>query len=92
MQYLHLKTKAQFLTCAFVWNSFLSEHFEAICTGKDGLRWVRFSAEYVGQLISYYYISGNIEHIYPEKQQDNSEDNGSKHMEGWCKEKECCIK
>ena len=99
MQYLHLKTTAHLLTCAFVckhqvivWNSVLSEHFEAICTGKDGLRWVTFSAEYVGQLISYYYISGKLEHIYPEKQQDNSEDNGSKHMKGWCKEKECWIK
>ena len=31
----------------------------------------------VGQLISYYYISGKPEHIYPEKQQDYSEkDNG----------------
>ena len=90
MQYLHLKTNAQFLTGAFVckhevvvWNSVLSEHFEAICTGKDGLRWVTFSAEYVGQLISYYYISGKLEHIYLEKQLDNSEkDNDSKHMEG----------
>ena len=88
-QYPHLKTKAQLLTGIFVckhqvvvWNSVLSEHFEAICTGKDGLRWVTFSAEYVGQLC-YYYISGKLEHIYPEKQKDNSEkDNGSKHMEG----------
>ena len=70
MQYPHLKTV-------------LSEHFEAMCTGKDVLRWVTFSAEYVGRLISYYYISGKLEHIYPEKQHDNSEkDNGSKHMEG----------
>ena len=90
MQYLHLKTKAQLLTGAFVckhqvvvWNPVLSEHFEAICTGKDGLRWVAFSAEYVGQLISYSYISGKREHIYPEQQQGNSEkDTGSKHMEG----------
>ena len=37
----------------------------------------------VVQLISYYYISGKPEHIYPEKQQDYSEkDNDSKHMEG----------
>ena len=37
----------------------------------------------MGQLISYNYISGKLGHIYPEKQQDNSEkDNGSKHMEG----------
>ena len=90
MQYLHLKTNTQLLTGALVckhqvvvWNSVLSEHFEAICTGKDRLRWATFSAEYVGQLISYYYISGKLEHIYPEKQQDNNEkDNGSKHMEG----------
>ena len=41
------------------------------------------SAEYVIQLISYYYIYGKLDHIYPEKQQDNSKkDNGSKHMEG----------
>ena len=41
------------------------------------------SAEYVIQLIYYYYISGKLDHIYLEKQQDNSEkDNGSKHMEG----------
>ena len=88
MQYIHLKTKAQLLTRALVcklqvvvWNSVLSEHFEAICSGKDGLRWATFSAENVGQLISYYYISAKLEHIYPERQQDNSEkDNGSKHM------------
>ena len=66
-----------------VWNTVLAEHFEALCTGKDGLRWVTFSAEIVGQLISYYHISGKLEHIYPEKQQHNSEkDTGSKHMEG----------
>ena len=90
MQYLNLKTKEQLLTGTFVcahqinvWNSFLSEHFEVICTGKDGLRWVTFSIENVTQLISYYYISGKLEHICPEKQQDNSEkDDGSKHMEG----------
>ena len=89
MQYLNLKTKAQLLTGAFVckhqfdvWNSVLSEHFEAICTSKDGLRWITFSAEYVGQLMSYYYIYGKLERIYAEKQHDNSEkDNGSKHME-----------
>ena len=40
-----------------------------------------FFAENVGQLISYYYISEKLEHIYHEKQQDNSEKgNGSKHM------------
>ena len=45
------------------------------------MRWVTFS-ENVGQLISYYYISGKLEHIYPEKQVGDSEkDNGSKHME-----------
>ena len=39
------------------------------------------SAEYVIQLISYYYIYGKLDHIYLEKQQDNSEkDNGSKHQ------------
>ena len=78
MQYLHIKTKAQLLTGAFVckhqvvvWNSVLSEHFEAI------------SAENVGQLISYHYTSGKLERIYSEKQQnDSAEDNGSKHMEG----------
>ena len=54
-----------------------------ICTGKDGLRWVTFSAEYGGQLISHYCVSGKLAHLYPEKQQDDSEkDNGSKHMEG----------
>ena len=75
MQYLHLKTKAQLLTGAFVckhqvvvWNPVLSAQFEAIWTGKDGLRWVTFSAENVGQLISYYYISEILEHIYSEKQ------------------------
>ena len=36
-------------------------------------------AAYVGKLISYCYISGKLEHIYPEKQQNNAEmDNGSK--------------
>ena len=39
------------------------------------------SPENVGQLFSYYYISRKLEHIYPEKQQDNSEDTGLKHME-----------
>ena len=90
MQYFHLKTKSQLLTGAFVckrqvvvWNLVLSDHFEAICTSKDWLRWVTFSAENVGQLIHYYYMSGRLEHIYPEKQHDNNEkDNGSKHMEG----------
>ena len=51
------------------------------------------SAEYVIKLISYYYISGKLDHIYPEKQQDNSEkENGLKTWMGWCKEKECWIK
>ena len=37
----------------------------------------------MGQLISYYHISAKLEHIYPEKQQnDNKKDNGSKQMEG----------
>ena len=66
-----------------VWRTVLSEHFEALHTGKDGLRWVTFFAENVGQLISYYYIAGKLEHIYPEKQQGDSEkDNGPKHMDG----------
>ena len=85
MQNLNLKTKAQLRTGAesnkqqaVVWNSVLSEHFEAICTDKDGMRWVTFSAEYVSQLISYFYISGKLEHMYLEKQHDDSEkDNGS---------------
>ena len=33
-----------------------------------------FYPEKVGQLFSYHYISGKLGHIYPEKQQDNSED------------------
>ena len=54
-----------------------------ICTHKDGLRWVIFSPENMGQLISYYHISAKLDHIYPEKQQNNSKkDNGSKQMEG----------
>ena len=40
-----------------------------------------------GRLFSRYYISGKLEHIYPEKQQDISyKDNGSKHMEGMVQE------
>ena len=90
MQYLNLKPKAQLLKGAFclqassccLKHSF-SEHFEALHTGKDGLRWVTFSAENVGQLISYYYISGKLEHIYLETQQGGSvKNNGPKHMEG----------
>ena len=43
---------------------------------------VVFSPEIVDQLISYYHISAKLEHIYPEKQQNNSKkDNGSKQME-----------
>ena len=93
MQYLHLKTKTQLLTGAFVCKHqykllsqtqfYLSILKLAMCTGKDGLRWVTFSAQYVGRLNSYYSVYGKLEHIYPEKQQDDSEkDNGSKHMEG----------
>ena len=42
-----------------------------------------FSPENVGQLISYNHITAKLEHIYPEKQQNNSQkDNGSKQMEG----------
>ena len=82
MQYLHLKAKAELLTVAFV----CKYHFEAMCTGKDGLRWVTFSDQYVDQLIAYYYIFEKLEHMDPEKQQDNSEkDNGSKHREGLMK-------
>ena len=37
----------------------------------------------MGQLISYYHISGKLELVYPEKQQDNKKkDNDSKQMEG----------
>ena len=61
----------------------LCEHFEVVCTQKDGLRWVIFSLENVGQLIAYYHISAKPEHIYPEKQQNNSnKENGSKQLEG----------
>ena len=61
----------------------LSEHFEVVFTQKDGLIYVILFPENVGQLISYHHISGNLEHIYPEKQQNNSKkDNGSKQMEG----------
>ena len=51
----------------------------------------RFSAEYVGQLILYYYISGRLEHMYPEKQIGNSEKDtiAQNTWRGWCKEKEC---
>ena len=35
----------------------------------------------MGQLFSYHYISGTLEHIYPDEQQDNIEDNGPKHIE-----------
>ena len=46
-----------------------------------------FSPENVGRLFSHYHISGKLEHIYPEKQQGNSDnDNGSKHMEGMVQE------
>ena len=45
-----------------------------------------FSPENVGQLLSYYYISRKLEHIYTEKQQDNTEDKGSKQMEGMVQE------
>ena len=37
----------------------------------------------MGQLISYFHISAKLEHIYTEKQQNNSKkDNGSEQMEG----------
>ena len=52
-----------------------------ICTGKNRLGHI-FYLKYVSRLISYCYISGNLEHIYPKKQQDNSEKgSGTKHME-----------
>ena len=80
MRYLGLKTKAQLLTGAFVCKhqvascclrlSFVFVKQAGICTGKGGMRWVIFSPEHVGQLISYHYISGKLEYIYPEKQQD----------------------
>ena len=78
------KQKHSFSQGAFVCkHENLSEHFEVVCTEKDGLRWVIFSPENVGQLISYYHISATFEHIYPEKQQNNSKkDNGSIQMEG----------
>ena len=77
------KQKHSFSQGAFVCkHEDLSEHFEVVCNQKDGLRWVIFSPENVGQLISYYHISAKLEHIYPEKQQNNSKkDNGSKQME-----------
>ena len=69
MQYLQLKTKASHmcfclqtssccLKLSFIWT--LWSYMYSI---EVGLRWVTFSAEYVGQLISYYYISGKREHI-----------------------------
>ena len=77
------KQKHSFSQGAFVCkHEDLSEHFEVVCNQKDGLRWVIFSPENVGQLISYYHISVKLAHIYPEKQQNNSKkDNGSKQME-----------
>ena len=77
------KQKHSFSQGAFVCeHGDLSEHFEVVCTQKDGLRWVTFSPENMGQLISYYHISAKLEHIYPEKQQNNSKkDNGSKQLE-----------
>ena len=78
------KQKHRFSQGAFVCeHEDLSEHFEVVCTQKDGLRWVIFYPENMGQLISYYHISAKLEYIYPEKQQNNSKkDNGSKQMEG----------
>ena len=66
LYFLHLKTKAQLLTCAFVCNhqvDVLFEQFDqqaVICTGKDGLRLIIFSPEIVGQLISHHYISEKL--------------------------------
>ena len=78
------KQKHSFSQGAFVCeHEDLCEHFEVVCTEKDGLRWVIFSPENMGQLISYCHISAKHEHIYPEKQQNNSKkDIGSKQMEG----------
>ena len=78
------KQKHSFSQGAFVCeHEDLSEHFEVVCTQKDGLRWVIFYPENMGQLISYYHISAKLEYIYPEKQRNNSKkDNGSKQMEG----------
>ena len=70
MQYLCFKTKARLLAGAFVCkhdvivcNAVLSEYFKIISTQKDELRWVILSPENVDQLISYYHISGTLEHI-----------------------------
>ena len=42
-----------------------------------------FSPENMGQLISYYHLAAKLEHIYPEKQQNNrKKDNDGKQMEG----------
>ena len=78
------KQKQSFPQGAFVCkHKDLSEHFEVVCIQEDGLRWVIFSPKNVGYLISYYHISAKLEHIYPEKQQNNcKKDCGSKHMEG----------
>ena len=77
------KQKHSFSQGAFVCeHDDLSEHFEVVCTQKDGLRRVTFSPENMGQLISYYHIFAKLEHIYPEMQQNNSKkDNGSKKLE-----------
>ena len=46
------KQKQSFSHGAFVCkHKYLSEHFEVVCTQKDGLGWVIFSPENVGQLI-----------------------------------------
>ena len=73
------KQKHSFSQGAFVCeHEDLSEHFEVVCTQKDGMRWVIFSPENMDKLISYYHISAKLEHIYPEKQHNNSKkDNGS---------------
>ena len=77
------KQKHSFSQGAFVCkHEDLSEYFGVVCNQKDGLRWVIFSPENVGQLISYYHISAKLEHIYPEKQQSKSKkESGSKQME-----------
>ena len=78
------KQKHSFSQGAFVCkHNYLSEHFDVVCIQMDGLRWFIFSPENVGQLIYYYHVSAKLEHIYPEKQQNNYKtDSGSKQMEG----------
>ena len=87
MQYQNKSTASQRCFCLQAWSCCLKRSFIwafwSFTYWQDRLRWVTFSAENESQLISYDYISGKLEQIYPEKQQDSSEkDNGSKHKEG----------